>query len=442
MKIPTIPSLTELSLPHLLFLAVVVLGALYFSFRKRRFDFFSVAFLSSTVYFMPGFIGFAVSPPTPVMPPLPLRLLPETYAVMIAVLSGVLLSAVVFDILFADATPRGVLPGASDAVVSVTVLAVVAFLMTVLTVGAELLNPNKAEMLAALNRWYIFWYQATALGAALAFVQRRRLLFTICIVLLAADLFTGHRKTLAIVTIAIFTLVLATRGRQRVLVTSWKYGIPASFAAFFVFAYKGLYTPIKAGDVGEILARVSDPMFYVFIFASSEPFTIQANLNEIIRTNFTVRLSHFESVMNQFVVFASDLGGEVVSFNDRFQHVLFPGVAGGMAENIWGEMWSGGGWPLLCAFILFYTVVLGFGSYLLRSPDVVVRGMATPIFMYWAFYIHRNDIQGQLSFTKQLVGMAVFAVAVSIATGRLRAALARRRQWEPGAGTQRSVAGS
>ncbi|HUE84642.1 MAG TPA: hypothetical protein VMO26_01050 [Vicinamibacterales bacterium] len=433
MKLATIPSLTELSLPHMLFFVSVALGALYFSFRDRRFDFFSVAFLSSMVYFMPGFIGFAISPPTQrVMLPTPLRLVPETYAVMIAVLCAVLVGAIVFDAFFADAAPRSVLPGASDAVVSVTVLAVVACALTVLTVGAELLNPRKAEMMAAMNRWYIFWSQATALGAILAFVQRRRLLLTICLLLLAGDLYIGYRKTLAMVTIAIFTVVLTRMGPQRVAIRSWKYGIPASLAAFFVFAYKKLYILIKAGDFSGVVGRVTDPIYYVFVFVDSEPFTIQANLNEVIRTNLVVGLSHFESVINQFVVFASAMGGEVVSFNDRFQPVLFPGVRGGMAHNIWAEMWSGGGWPLLCGFIVFYTIVLGFGSYLLRSSDVVMRGIVALLFTYWAFYIHRNDIQAQISFTKQVIGIALFSVAVSIAFTRLGALLRRRRQWQGG----------
>src|SRR5688572_24465517 len=138
-----IPTLTELSLPHQLFFAVVALGVLYFAFRKRRFDFFAVAFLSSMVYFMPGFIGFAVAPRTPANLPIPLRIEPETYAVMITVLSAVLLSAIAFDALFKHAAPVGVLPGASDAVVSVTAIAVIAFVMTVLTVGAALLDPDK-----------------------------------------------------------------------------------------------------------------------------------------------------------------------------------------------------------------------------------------------------------------------------------------------------------
>ncbi|HUE85833.1 MAG TPA: hypothetical protein VMO26_07110, partial [Vicinamibacterales bacterium] len=186
----------------------------------------------------------------------------------------------------------------------------------------------------------------------------------------------------------------------------------------------------------------TDPTYYIFMFAHSEPFTTQANLNEVIRTNFLVGMSHFESVVNQFVVFASDMGGEVVSFNDRFQPVLFPGVRGGMANNIWAEMWSGGGWPLLCAFIVFYAIVLGFGSYLLRSPDVVVRGIVAPIFTYWAFYIHRNDIQSQISLTKQLVAIAVFSVAMSIAFTRLQAVLQRRRQSERAIGAESVVQGS
>src|SRR5439155_1064986 len=44
------------------FLVISGIGLFYFLFGLRKFDFFSVAFLSACVYFLPGFVGYTVTP--------------------------------------------------------------------------------------------------------------------------------------------------------------------------------------------------------------------------------------------------------------------------------------------------------------------------------------------------------------------------------------------
>jgi hypothetical protein len=40
------------------FIVVVLTGLSHFLFAKRQFDFFTVAFISACIYFLPGFFGY------------------------------------------------------------------------------------------------------------------------------------------------------------------------------------------------------------------------------------------------------------------------------------------------------------------------------------------------------------------------------------------------
>ena len=45
-----------------IFITATLVFACYFLFRNRPFDFYTVAFFSAVIYFMPGFFGFANLP--------------------------------------------------------------------------------------------------------------------------------------------------------------------------------------------------------------------------------------------------------------------------------------------------------------------------------------------------------------------------------------------
>jgi hypothetical protein len=42
----------------IVFIIIASLGLLYFLIRNRKFDFFTVGYLSSFAYFLPGFFGY------------------------------------------------------------------------------------------------------------------------------------------------------------------------------------------------------------------------------------------------------------------------------------------------------------------------------------------------------------------------------------------------
>ncbi len=84
-----------------------------------------------------------------------------------------------------------------------------------------------------------------------------------------------------------------------------------------------------------------------------------------------------------------------------------------MANNIWAEMLSSGGWPLLGLFITIFVVMLMLGSYVIRSRDPILAAGAAVTFSYWAFYIHRNDLLYQVNLEKRTLLVWAACVVLS-----------------------------
>lgn len=134
---------------------------------------------------------------------------------------------------------------------------------------------------------------------------------------------------------------------------------------------------------------------------SSEPFTTQLILNEIINKDFTIGVNHFSDIIYQFIPMSSSLGAETTSFNELFQPALFPQVETGMANNIWAEMWSSGGWGLLILFIIFYNITVFIGTKIFLNSRGNLKGIITLLMTYWTFYIHRNTLFYQINLMKR-----------------------------------------
>jgi hypothetical protein len=342
---------------------------------------------------------------------------------MAVVLLSILLGVVVYDLFVVKHEKKVKLVGSQFTPHVALVLACSGFLLSIFTVGSILFLPQKNIVIAELNRWHILWVTGASVGVVISFAQKKWPIFSACLFLLLFDVYTGFRSTLAMSLIAIFTIWLSSKGSQRLTISSWKAGVIGLFCALFLFVYKFMYRLVKKGEWLLALSQLLNSDFYLQSIAKSEPFTTQAILNEIIRADLKVGLTHFKGVAYQFIFFSKELGADLTSFNQLFQPKLFPGVAGGMASNIWAEMWSSGGWPLLFIFILFFVITLAVGSKCLLLDDPVLKGGLALLFSYWAFYIHRNDLLFQVNLEKRVL----FIWAISFLTSFLIWAFFRSR---------------
>jgi small basic protein len=396
---------------QIVFITVAIVGLFFFLFAKRQFDFFSIGFFSACIYFLPGFFGYALMPIASIF--IPVELVPETYLVMIVVLGAILLLAIVLDSTVKTYCPNVTIRGSEGSAVWALVIALFGFIMSVITTGDMLLSSDKSIMMEQMNRWYILWVTGASLGAVLSFLRARWGLFFFSMLLLLADVYIGFRFSLAVTLIAIFTLWLKNKGEQRLAVDNWKIGVLASMAVLFFFIYKFIFISVKLGEWDTVIERLMEPKFYVSTLISSEPFTTQLILNEVITRHFFVGMSHFSDIIYQFMLFSPEIGMKVVSFNDLFQPSFFPGIKWGMANNIWAEMLSSGGWSLLMFFLACFVLLLALGSYSLRSTDPEFTAGCSLLFSYWAFYIHRNDLIFQINLEKRALLIWAACIALS-----------------------------
>ncbi len=412
---------------------VFAIGAGYFLLRARRFDVLTVGFFAAAIYFLPGFFGF-VQHPIDFSVLVHDELIDPTYAVMTLVLGMIVLAAVVHDSLVMS-VPYGIhMEGTASTPVWALLIGIAGLVMTLLTTGAALMNSDKVTVLAAMNRWCVLWEVGASVAAVMAFQRRQYAVFAAAFLLLLFDVFVGMRVYFALTMVAVMILALWRGGRRRLLFRK-KPLMAAAFFMLFIFFYKQLLIPVKMGAWDLVVENLHNESFYTEVVTLSEPFVTQAILNEVIKADYHVGLSHFASIGYQFVFMAPSLGADAVSFNDLFQPKLFPGSLWmGMANNVWAEMWSSGGWTLLGVFIVFHAGVLIMLSRALwiRHPDI--RAVLALLSSYWAFYIHRNDLFIELNMMKRVVVISLAAMILAWLSHRMLRRVSpprRRRAAEP-----------
>lgn len=395
---------------------VVGLGALFFLGAKRRFDLFSVAFASSVLYFLPGLLGYVLLPRTdahPIRDPMPLA--SESYVVMTVVVLGIVLGAWVNDRIGVRGEVSGPgLEGSEWVPMIATVVSVVALVISVRQVGSTLFLAEKAEVLEALGRWHILFENAAMVAAATAWGHRRPRAGATAFALLLTSLYIGFRFPLALAFLACLLLWGRQRGPQRFGFTSWRIGVLGASSVMFLFAYKGVYQLLRQGRWDLISMRLGDPDYYMDRVLGAEPFTIQATLDQVIRQDWHVGYGHLAGLRRSLVVFAPEAGWREPSFGQLSRAHLFPDAIGGTASNIWAEAWSTGGWPFLILFLVFWLGVLGFLNRFVGMRDPSLGSTAALVGGAWAFYVHRNDLQFQITMTRRLIAVAVGATILAM----------------------------
>ncbi len=373
------------------FYIIAVIGSAYFLVRRREFDFFSIGFASGLVYFLPGFFGYVRSGSDfTVAEPLQ----PGTYVVFISVLACILVGALIFDQL-ATARPRASGRHISLAFTTETALAIagLALIATVLTSGADLFSAQKSVVQESFTRWHVLFRFASLFAVVFAVLRKQVFLAVAGGLFLLFDLYVGFRLGVVIGMLATATLMLNRKGKQSLLRSEKRSLLLGVFLVVAVFLYKRVYIVVKLGLWDTVVARLTSPDLSFLALMGSEPFGTQTVLNEVIRTGFTVDSAHLGGVAALLVPFSNLLGAEFQSFNDLFQQELFGGVArGGLANNIWAQMYAIAGWLGIGIIVPLYVGMLATGSWLLIHSRGATLALVAIGFALIAFYLHRNDV--------------------------------------------------
>lgn len=386
---------------QVLFLIVASIGAAYFLISRRRFDYHAVAYFGSLIYFLPGFFGYTAFHTGGVW--VETKINDETYLVFSAVVVSIWLFAQIgANVKSLIRIDLGV-PNARLVVHSLLFFSVFGAFALSFSAGNSIHDADKAEVMESLGRWHILFYSAATLGLPLSYATKQYKALSLFFVLLCFDLYLGFRSSIAISLISTVTVYLASKPKARLLLSEFKVALLTLAIGFFFFLYKVIAFAVKSGMWDLVWNRLSDGDTYAMLIKTSEPFVIQQILNDVVASNFKIDFIDVFSVFSQFIIFGPELGLHSPSFNASFQPALFPSVEYGMASNIWAQMWSSGGWGLLICFIFLFNLVLVIGNATLRSPSLMVRVGFAPGFVYWAFYIHRNDIGYAVNIEKRLL---------------------------------------
>jgi hypothetical protein len=413
---------------QILLILAFVIGFSYFVFARRRLDTFTVAFASAALYFLPGFVGYTLTPTTPERPvKLPVALDPETTGIMLFVLLSMVVSATVWDLVDLRRPAPGWRIRCTGAVSYVAAaLGVLGLLWTIGETGPALFSSDKGVVIEVVSRGHLLWEVGAALAVIFAYAFRQWWLLTLGMVLLLVDLWIGFRYAFAMAFISLAWLAMLRAKPFRIGSLPRRYFAAVLLGGLAIVSYQNLKEPLRQGDWSEVSRRLSSPVWYAAGVMTSEPFTTQTVLNEIVRRDFRTDTDHLWSASHHLIVFSPSLGAEAVRFNDLQQSALFPHVDHGLANNIWGQMWSATGWTGLVIFVVIYNLVLAAGARIVRCEDPITRGGAILLFAYWCFYIHRNELLVQVGYMKQV--FLAWVACVVVAMLLVNATVVTRRQ--------------
>lgn len=412
------------------FLTVAFLGFLYISCMPRRIDLFTCAYFAALVYFMPGLFG-VVRPPDPYGLDMVEAVHATTYVIMLLVLTGITIGAVASD--WVIPARQSASPASSLLPIHWVALALtlVSFAAVLATTGRALLVPNKAEWMAALNRWYILAMISAAVLAVYSFIARRWLPFVLAMCLLLFDVYMGRRSNFVIAVGAIGLVWAREHGNVRLIPDKLGYMLAAFALTWIMFIYKRIYVTVKLGRWDIVGERLTSWEFYVESIRHSEPSGTQAILNRVVAANYQSDLSQLYNLIYHFVLFAESAADDTAALGTIFdpQSALFPGLGYGIASNVWAQMWSMGGISTVVIFVCIFVLVIIVLARGTRAYGQTSAGILSLCGMVWVFYIHRNNISYELGLLRRYLlvfGLCWVVAAVLNAAGSKGASNARR----------------
>lgn len=406
------------------FIAVAVVGALYFCLFRRHFDFSTVSFLGAVFYCAPGFVGFA---PVPIVSGSIYTFLPleeQTYLVLITILASTVTAGVITALPFFRRPIPIALQGRRSALAVLSLLSAAAALLTAASIGDALLVASKRDLLSHLGIFFQVWVSCAMLLTAMSWACGAYGIFAFGLIQIVAFLFIGFRSPAVIVFLACSAISFFEEGPRRFVIAHIKF-VGVTFVLLPVlFLYKYSIQLIRIGQFGNLADILSEGRLLVYGFFISEPFTQAGILNFIIKSRYLIEENYLiYGVIEQITLYSFFVGEQTKDFNKIFQPELFPYIQSGMASFFFAEAWSVMGWPgiVLYAFLFISGIVLFCRMLALR--DRVLQGGCSVMAVYWVFYIHRNNLITQISFEKRLL----LTILVIIIIGMLLDPLLRRR---------------
>lgn len=448
--------------PHTAFVGLVGFAGAYFLFRRKA-DPLSIAFAGCCIYFAPGLLGSIDIYLAGAERNYISDIVPGAYATMAMVVAAVSIAAIAVDSLpqpaaFAPQFDRYLAP-------TLLAVALATAAVSIFTVGPFYLCGEKTDMLSHIDTWYYYASYALPLCIIGAMATEQTAIVFICAALLAADIFIGFRANAAVTLLsacvltghrlfegprraAQFLAVVVLCGAGLFIVKQAVYTLKYATAPVCTraLAAEVFGKRVAAGDDVETARKEADAIIarpraaaadqlrqfakqleqrniYFNAMMQSEPFVIQATLNEVVRSGFTTETDYlWRQILTGVPGGASIFGlklGKVPTFNGLFQPKLFPKTVDGMANNPWAQAYAAGGLPLVALFAAGFAAIVSLLTWLTGATTGALRGCIIVLAVWLAFYFQRNDLMIQIGIIKQVAYTIVVAFLLATLAARL-----------------------
>lgn len=386
-----------------------------FFLTKRHFDFLTIGFVSQQLYFSPCLAQIFIN---------------SDSIYLYEVHWGVYLSGTILVLLFfifsiginykqRDIKSLGL--GFEYHALYATILGLLSFVISYIQVGTVLFNAEKSQVLNSIDRFYIVWSISSLYGLSASFLNNKKILLYINIILILLTVYIGFRSIAAVGVICILVLSFVSNGdKVNLIVSHYKKIIIGFFAGIFFLVYKGLYIAIKFQNYDLVFLRLLDKDFYLSVIINAEPFGIQKIFSDVLQQKYFIGLDNFDRFFLLFTLFGDQFGVDTRSFNEYFQPDLYGDVGYGVGSNVWAHMYSSGGWLLLLIFSIIYVLSLRWLSKSIYSVNKYYLPLLICLGSYWSFYIHRNDLFYQLGLERRVLIIFLLVSILSLATNRIR----------------------
>ena len=379
-----------------LFYIIEFLSLLYFILKKRKFDFLSLAYFSQIVYFIPAFLGVTYYMNNKYL--VEESISDKTYIVLCIFVFCLIFITIITDLMknryiFYYQYQKTMIGEIS------LIVSIISLFLIFEKNGLILFKLEKKYLMNMIPQSLLIMEITAIISSVVFYLEKKYKLLIISLTILSIDLFIGFRYSLIIVIISIIFIYLNNKGEIR-LINLWKEGIFLILLAFILLISKEFMYGLKFGFSNDFVNKIINIDFYLNSIKHSEPFTIMSILNEVVIHNFEVPLTQLNAFI-KIIPFSKSLFNYIsISYNDKFQKILFPNISYGMANNILAQMWSLGGYIAVVLFSLLNAIFLVLGNKLLNSK---IHAVVVIIFSLQAFYIFRNDLLYQITLEKKIL---------------------------------------
>lgn len=383
-------------------ITLLTLGVYFF---RRRFDIFTLAFLSCGVYFIPAAV--------------PIQSLPlGAYAIYLAVLVLVAAAAAIFDNQDAKRKVAALDLERMKVYYRGVLLICLPTLIAFVATRGDVVPTTKGE-----GGGLLYYFFSAILGYlfVLSLGLRKKIGLAISLGSYAWFVFTGDRTqfVIAVLAAAIFFFVTYSLSPRTMLRRARPYQLLLVAALVFVGLFGknvyGAYYDSQAG--GDFWTSFNDRFRDMAESPSSrfEPYHVQSILDMAIESDDRIDSDYLWWAPVQLLPFAGDLGSDVHDQSEAVKELYFSNWSdkSGVSSNFFAEGYLLWGYAGALLFAALYALLLFLFAVAMRRGSLVARLWLCYGAVFWAFYLHRSSLLQIISHEKRIIYSMLLVLVVS-----------------------------